>query len=103
MRVCPKCGFVDPPCWRQNRWISYVDYARVEDFWEQYPAMVDIQPGHETSDEYNYYYRGRRNPYYVYRWPKVLGPRYYTRSRHLTERHVPRNPPDQSQTTMKGW
>ena len=101
MKVCPKCGYVDPQCWRQNRWVSNVDYTRVEDFVQYYPGMAELQPGCTTSDEYNYYYRGKRNPYFVYRWPKVLGPGYYTKPRHFFEHHVPRKPPEKGQKTLE--
>ena len=100
MKICPNCGFVDPQCWRQNRWISNVDYTRVEDFQTEYPQFSDLQPGEERSDDQCYYYRGKRNPYFVYRWPKFLGPRYYTSTHHLTERHVPQVPPLKGQKTL---
>jgi len=100
VKQCPKCGYQDPQCWRQNRWISSVDYTRVEDFIAEYPDLREIQPGQECSDKYNYYYRGKRNPYFVYRWPKFLGPQYYTRTRHLTERHVPRGIPKKGQQLL---
>lgn len=100
MRICPNCGFIDPQCWRQNRWVSHVDYTRVEDFFEQYPQFANMQPGEERSDMYSYYYRGKKNPYFVYRWPKFLGPSYYTKTRHLTEKHIPRRPPVKGQKTL---
>jgi hypothetical protein len=101
LRVCPRCGFEDPPYWRQNRWVSSVDYSRVEDVLEDYPWLANMRPGEERSDVYNYYYRGKKNPYFIYRWPKVLGPQYYTRTRHLFERHVPRRPPLKGQRTLE--
>ena len=93
MRVCPRCGFEDPPCWRQNRWVSDVSYCRIEDFQKEYPSLADIRPGETRSDAYNFYYRGKKQKLFVYRWPKILGPQYYSKTRHLFERHVPRHPP----------
>lgn len=101
MRVCPKCGFVDPQCWRQNRWVSGVDYCRIEDFQKEYPLLADIRPGQESEDEHCYYYRGKKQPAFVYRWPKFLGPQYYPKTRHLFERHVPRRPPIKGQKTLE--
>ena len=101
MKVCPQCGFVDPQCWRQNRWVSSVDYTRVEDFQNEYPAFADIRPGEVRSDAHCYYYRGKKQRAFVYRWPKLLGPQYYPRTRHLTERHVPRRPPLKGQKTLE--
>lgn len=93
MKKCPKCGFEDPVCWRQNRWVSAVDYSRIEDFQIEYPDFAEIRPGETRSDVCNYYYRGKKQKLYVYRWPKVLGPEYYPKTRHMFERHVPRRPP----------
>lgn len=101
MRVCPNCGFVDPQCWRQNRWVSAVDYARVEDFVEEYPEFADLRPGETRSDKHCYYYRGKKQHLYVYRWSKLLGPGYYPRTRHMFERHVPRRPPIRGQKTLE--
>jgi hypothetical protein len=100
MRVCPKCGYADPVCWRQNRWCSSVDYTRIEDFQEEYPMFADIHFGEVRSDAHNYYYRGKKQKLFVYRWPKFLGPQYYPRTRHLFERHVPRAPPKLGQKTL---
>src|SRR4030042_4439617 len=93
MRVCPKCGCQGPVCWRQNRWVSAVDYSRVESLQIEYPEFADLRPGETRSDAWNYYYRGKKQILYVYRWSKVLGPGYYPNTRHMFERHVPRRPP----------
>lgn len=100
MWICPVCGFEDPICWRQNRWVSSVTYARVEDFAEAYPALADIQPGETRSDKLYYYYRGKKQRAYVYRWRLVLGPTYYTRTRHYFEHHVSRAIPSTKQKRL---
>lgn len=101
MNTCPICGYADPVCWRQNRWVSDVSYCRIEDFQAEYPKLAKINPGEVLSDRCNYYYRGKRQMFYVYRWPKHLGPQYYPNTRHLFERHVPRRPPIKGQKTLK--
>lgn len=101
MRVCPRCGFVDPQIWRQNRWVSDVSYTRFEDFQKEYPAFADLHPGEVRGDAHCYYYRGKKQHLYVYRWPKMLGPEYYPKTRHLFERHVPRGPPKPGQKTLQ--
>jgi hypothetical protein len=100
--ICPRCGYVDPICWRRNRWINGVDYARFEDFIQEYPQFSAMIKGEITSDILFYYMRGKKANFLVYRWPKVLGPTYYTRSRHYIERHVPRGhlPKQQSKLTV---
>jgi hypothetical protein len=101
--VCPRCGFADPPFWRQNRWVSSVSYCRIEDFQEypDYSEFKDIRPGQTVSDKYCYYYRGKKQHLYVYRWLKILGPEYYPRTRHLLEHHVPRGIPCKNQKTLE--
>ena len=97
MRVCDNCGHIDPQYWRQNRWVSNVDYSRYEDVLKDYPFLVDMRPGETRSDKYNYYYRSKKQRAFIYRWPKFLGPQYYPKTRHLFERHVPRAPPSKEQ------
>lgn len=80
--------------------MSDVDYCRVEDFVIECPALAELQPGHVTSDKTCFYYRGKKQKLFVYRWPKFLGPQYYSRSRHLFERHVPKAPPQKHQTVL---
>lgn len=101
MRICPNCGFEDPPMWRQNRWVSDVSYGRIEDFQAEYKWFANIRPGEILSDTYCFYYRGKKQRAFVYRWPKILGPQYYPRTRHLTERHVPRRPPIPGQSVLQ--
>jgi hypothetical protein len=80
--------------------VSQVDYARIEDFQVEYPAMADLHPGEVRGDSHCYYYRGKKQTLFVYRWPKVLGPQYYPTTRHLFERHVPRAPAPKGQTIL---
>jgi len=88
--ICPKCGYIDPICWRRNRWVNGVDYTRFEDFIVTYPEFANMTKGETRSDILFYYLRGKKAILFVYRWPRVLGPTYYTSTRHLFERHVPR-------------
>ena len=100
MWECPKCGYQLPAFWRQNRWVSQVIYCRIEDFQNEYPELADIKPGEVRSDACRYYYRGKKQKLFVYSWPRVLGPEYYPKTRHLFERHVPRRPPLPGQKTL---
>jgi len=88
--ICPACGYVDPICWRRNRWVNGVDYARFEDFIVAYPQFADMIKGVTRSDIHFYYMRGKKASCFVYRWPRVLGPTYYTSTRHFFEWYVPR-------------
>jgi len=63
--------------------------------------FADIHPGEVRSDAHCYYYRGKKQHLFIYRWPKLLGPQYYPTTRHLFERHVPRRPPLKGQRTFE--
>jgi len=49
MRVCPKCGYHDPPIWKTTRYRVHCDYARIEDFKAYYPH-IKIEKGQKISD-----------------------------------------------------
>jgi len=40
MRVCPKCGYVDPPWWRPSRWQPEHDTARIDDLLLHEPELL---------------------------------------------------------------
>jgi hypothetical protein len=78
MRVCPKCGYRDPTCWRYYRWMEGIDYTRAEEFFETYPQFGNLEIGQIVSDDHYFYRRSKRNHgYYVYRWERQFGRHYY--------------------------
>ena len=79
LKVCPSCGYQDALCWRSYRWVTDIDYTRVEEFFLCYPQFKDIQVGEIVSDEHNFYRRsGERNRgLFVFRWSKFFGRDYY--------------------------
>ena len=59
MRVCPKCGHIDPPDWRHSKysyWIDQTEYAQ----WLSmgYP---EIPKGGKWEDEINVYRRTKKS------------------------------------------
>ena len=40
MRVCPKCGYIDPPEWRHLRWSYWIDFCTREDFSRLQPNIM---------------------------------------------------------------
>jgi len=59
MRVCPKCGFEDPPYWRKGQGDHYgdMDICRIEDLDENQPEVAKALREHgEFFDDY-YAYR----------------------------------------------
>ena len=48
MRTCPKCGYREPECWRNHKWIINVTYCEIEElkFWEPelYKEIIEQKP-----------------------------------------------------------
>jgi len=68
MRICPKCGYVDPPIWRHDRFKRNLDISHYEDFKEWYPN-IRFKDGWGEDQHYVY----RRTSLYVLRKAKVNG------------------------------
>ena len=41
MRVCPQCGFIDPPAWRSSIASRNIDFCKLEDFESMLPALAE--------------------------------------------------------------
>lgn len=60
MKVCPKCGFVDPPMWRQRRsWGGLnEEVCNYDDFIIAAPELAErIKGGAAKTKDANYVYR----------------------------------------------
>lgn len=55
MRICPKCGFVDPPYWLPSRW-RIPEYCRVEDLQKDQKHIVkqllNVAPMEIITDQF---------------------------------------------------
>lgn len=40
MRTCPRCGHVDPECWKHLRWSLYQDYCYIEELLAFEPELA---------------------------------------------------------------
>jgi len=50
MRVCPKCGHVDPPYWRQVPWKFDTDMCWTDDFKRLHPKQYErLMKNHEFA------------------------------------------------------
>jgi len=72
MKVCPKCGFCDPPEWKNLHFQLYSEYMPFEDFEQLYPELAAKlkQNPKLVLDEYNGYHLTKAG--YVHRAPKYL-------------------------------
>ena len=67
MRVCPKCGFVDPPEWKHSKYSYWIDNCLFEDFQQLNPELAkELEKAGNARDIY-YIYRLTKNKYRVER------------------------------------
>jgi len=62
LRVCPKCGHIDPPYWRQVPWKFDTDMCWTEDFKNLHPEVhAKLEKGHEIvcDDHFAYKFSGK--------------------------------------------
>lgn len=77
MRVCPKCGFIEPMEWRPSSWKSgqYIDLCRVSDLENLEPELfkkLKDKPIGETILEGYYAYRITKTGVWVQRrWIEI--------------------------------
>lgn len=72
MRVCPKCGFKDPPEWRNLRFQLFTEYTEFESFNRLYPELAAalLENPKIVFDEHHAYHLTRSN--HVHRLPKYM-------------------------------
>lgn len=72
MRVCPKCGFKDPPEWKHVRYSYWIDSCSFDNFKILNPLIASqlTKPTAEVEDEH-YVYRLCRNGDWVERKAKI--------------------------------
>ena len=77
MRVCPKCGFIDPPEWKHAKWSYHIDTISLENFERLYPNLTEelLQTGFTEDKDYVYRlsrsHRGKGIPFWVQRKAKI--------------------------------
>lgn len=59
MRVCPKCGYVDPQYWRKGQGDHYgdTDICRLEDLELNEPELAKVLKGNRESFDEHYAYK----------------------------------------------
>jgi len=73
MRVCPECGYIDPPEWRHHRWSYWIDICHIEDFKRLLPKLAEellkgVKLVEDKDNIYRLYAKGRK---FVQRKAKV--------------------------------
>jgi len=74
MRICPKCGYIDPDYWRTVRWNGLIDYTHISNLKEfepeVYEKLMTVRVG-ETVIINEYAYHLVKNGTIVHRQWKV--------------------------------
>lgn len=72
MRVCPKCGYVDPPYWRHSTFSAWIDLTEFESFKDLHPELAErLEKGEKIVEDEHYYYRRTKNLKRVHRKAKI--------------------------------
>lgn len=61
MRVCPKCGYVDPPEWKHSKYSYWIDNCLFEDFKEMNPDLAKVLEVEGHTKDAHYVYRLTKN------------------------------------------
>lgn len=73
MKVCSKCGFVDPPYWLPSHW-RITEYCRIDDLKQDQPDIAEklesVNPMEVVSDQY-YLYRMNESGFVERIWIKL--------------------------------
>jgi len=70
MRVCPKCGYIDPPYWKHVKFSYFVDSCSLENFSLLFPNLAEKITDDMVFDGINYY-RLIKSGFWVLRMAKI--------------------------------
>ena len=72
MRVCPKCGFIDPPHWKHCKWSYYIDGITFENFKLLYPNLgLKLKRPKDITEDKDFVYRLTKTGLVVERKAKI--------------------------------
>ena len=71
MRVCPKCGYIDPPEWKHSKYSYWIDNITIDDFQKLSPTLLKILEDQKFAEDEFYVYRLTKNKRRVERKAKV--------------------------------
>lgn len=72
MRVCPQCGFIDPPEWKHCKYSYHIDACTFENFKLLFPKLAEnLKKGGDITEDANYYYRLTKKSLVVERKAKI--------------------------------
>lgn len=109
MRVCPKCGFIDPPEWKHAKWSYHIDTISLDNFKQLYPELTKKLLESGLVEDPHYVYRiskscrGKGIPFWVQRKAKIdYDEKLYERFSHLKSAK-PISKHSAAKDFLKGW
>jgi len=83
---CPKCGYLDLPCWKAHRYLLYVTYCRIDDLESFEPELAARLRKEINLVDGGYFYHLTKSGY-VHRTTKELKDFILKRGLHETPTH----------------
>lgn len=71
MRVCPKCGYIDPPYWKHVKYSYYIDASSLENFKLLCPELAKRIAREKVVSDEHFIYRLCKKGTWVERKAKV--------------------------------
>jgi len=71
MRVCPKCGYIDPAEWKHVTFSYYIDSCRLQEFQKLEPSLYTDICHKKIVEDSLYVYRLAKKGIYVNRKAKI--------------------------------
>ena len=71
MRVCPQCGYIDPPEWKHSKYSYWIDNCIFEDFENLNPDLAKVLLENKFTEDKYYFYRITKNKHRVERKAKA--------------------------------
>ena len=72
MRVCPKCGYVDPPAWRNSKFSPWIEVIHFDDLKRLQPEIAEkLKKQPRITDEHYEYYKAPKSVYAQRKWIEI--------------------------------
>jgi hypothetical protein len=72
LRVCPECGYIDPPYWLHSKFSYHIDTISFENFHRVKPELAkELTKGGAITEDKYYYYRLAKTKNRVFRKAKI--------------------------------
>jgi len=72
LRVCPKCGFIDPPEWRNSKFSPWIEVIYFDDLKQLHPELAEkLETNPRVTDKDYEYYKAPKSVYAQRKWIEI--------------------------------